>query len=746
MESSTAITRVLSELQDVKRSGDKWKATCPAHDDTHPSLSISEGEDGKVLLTCHAGCLVKDIVDSIGLQMKDLFDNSRQRSAETAYRIEDASGSLIALHIRVDRHNRPKDFFWNRPDGSKTLGGLKTADLPLFGSELVSLAPADRPAIITEGEKAADSLRKMGILALGTVTGASGAPGKTPLKILLGRQVVLWPDNDEPGRKHMERVAKNLYEAGHRNLKILFWKQAPKKGDAADAVQSGLDSADLELLISEAKAWRPDSTDTDSDSQVETSPGRKKVGQATALVELAKKNSIELFHSPNRDTYFTSIQGEHCETYALNSELAKTWLTRLWYTTNRSTPKKQPLEDAFRVLAGEALFEGPSHDVYLRTAEFEGNIYINLADPEWQVVKVSAEGWCITKESPVRFIRPAGMAPLPPPQKGGNLRVLRPFVNLHGDDDWALFQSIMVSALVGRGPFPIAIFQGEQGSAKSTAMRIIRDLVDPNVAPIRAEPRNIQDLMIGANNAWIQAIDNVSRLPVWLSDGYCRLATGGGFSTRALFSNDSEKIFDAQRPVIINGIDEFGTRSDFLDRAVVFDLPPILDSSRRPELTFWRDFEQVKQKIFGALLDAVSCVLRNYGKTRIKNLPRMADFAELIVAAEPALDCEQNTVLAAYESNRRRAMATVLESSPLGSAIFKLVEHRDWKGTSTELLAALRRCTDADSTRSPGWPKASNTLSNKLSRLAHSFRASGVLIERDRSSATRAISIRKTKR
>ena len=116
------------------------------------------------------------------------------------------------------------------------------------------------------------------------------------------------------------------------------------------------------------------------------------------------------------------------------------------------------------------------------------------------------------------------------------------------------------------------------------------------------------------------------------------------------------------------------------------------------------------------------------------------------MAAEPALDCEHNSILAAYQTNRIRATATVLESSPLSSAIFKLIERRDWEGTPTELLVALRPCADPDSTRTTAWSKAANALSSKLLRLAPSFRVSGVLIERDRSSATRSIIIRNVKR
>ena len=94
-----------------------------------------------------------------------------------------------------------------------------------------------------------------------------------------------------------------------------------------------------------------------------------------------------------------------------------------------------------------------------------------------------------------------------------------------------------------------------------------RALVDPNTASLRSEPREPRDLMIAANNGWVIALDNLSGIQAWQSDCLCRLSTGGGFSTRTLYENDEETIFDATRPAIINGIDDVATRADLLDRS-----------------------------------------------------------------------------------------------------------------------------------------------------------------------------------
>src|SRR5262245_64966627 len=115
---------------------------------------------------------------------------------------------------------------------------------------------------------------------------------------------------------------------------------------------------------------------------------------------------------------------------------------------------------------------------------------------------------------------------------------------------------------------------GEQGSAKSTFATILRSLVDPNTAPLRSFPREDRDLFIAASNGWIVGYDNVSRVPPWLSDALCRLATGGGFSTRKLYTDDEEQLFNAQRPTILNGIEDFIDRPDLDSGTIVLKLAP----------------------------------------------------------------------------------------------------------------------------------------------------------------------------
>jgi hypothetical protein len=141
---------------------------------------------------------------------------------------------------------------------------------------------------------------------------------------------------------------------------------------------------------------------------------------------------------------------------------------------------------------------------------------------------------------------------------------------------------------------------------------------------LRALPKNERDLAIAAANAWVLAFHNLSGIRDQLSDALCRLATGGGFATRQLYTDDEEIIFIAKRPIILNGIDDIATRGDLQERSLLVSLPSIPEERRVKEAAFWADFEAARPRIFGTLLDGVGAVLRDAGSVRLERKLRMA--------------------------------------------------------------------------------------------------------------------------
>ena len=309
------------------------------------------------------------------------------------------------------------------------------------------------------------------------------------------------------------------------------------------------------------------------------------------------------------------------------------------------------------------------------------------------------------------------------------------------DDDFILLVAWTVAAFRPDLPCPVLVLHGEQGSAKSTTAKVLKKLIDPSEPLLRSLPRDSRDLYIAASNSWVVSLDNVSGLPVWLSDDLCRLATGGGFATRELYSDDEEKIFSALRPVILNGIEEIATRSDLLDRCILLELPMIPKEKRRNEADFWREFEKMRPLILGALLDAVVCGLKNLPTTRLESCPRMADFATWIVACEPALGWRAGTFLKAYERNRSEANAVSLDASIIGEPILQIASGGGFVGTATELLEKLDEVASERLKKQHGWPKNGRAVSGQLKRIAPNLRANGVMVTWFREGGARRIEI-----
>lgn len=259
--------------REPKRVGDGWQSRCPAHDDHKPSLSISEGNDGRALIRCHASCSTEAICESLGLRLSDLMRPTRatngsqsSQSSEigspVSERIENHSatydyrnetGQLLLQVVRL----APKGFRQRcpKPSGGWTWSAKNARTVPYRLPEL--LASQDATVFIVEGEKDVDNLRDIGLI---TTCNAGGAGKWTAehARFLSGRNVVVLADNDEPGRKHAHQVAATLRDVA-QTVRVVDLPGLPNKGDATDWLASGRTADELVRLVEESPLWTPQS-------------------------------------------------------------------------------------------------------------------------------------------------------------------------------------------------------------------------------------------------------------------------------------------------------------------------------------------------------------------------------------------------------------------------------------------------------------------------------------------------------
>jgi hypothetical protein len=556
---------------------------------------------------------------------------------------------------------------------------------------------------------------------------------------------VVLPDNHTEGREHGEQVVASLRGVAKR-IRVLdigkHWDGCPDKGDISDWLAAGGSAEKLKAIVDTLPEVATSVDNQDSGDKP------KQPKQADILIVLAEKNVGELFH--HRDRAYADIAvGGHRETWQIRSSRFRQWLKRLYFSEQKKTPTFEAVQEAVDHVEAKALFEGQEREVYLRFAGHGNQIYIDLGGADWQAVEIDDGGWRLVDEPPVRFRRPLGLVPLATPVRGGSIKQLKHFLNVRDEDgdegDFVLLIAWLLAALRPRGPYPVLAVSGEPGTAKSTLVAMLRSLIDPNLSPLRALPREDRELFIQATNSWLQAFDNLSDLPHWISDTLCRLASGGGFAVRQLHTDQDEILFDACRPIVLNGIADMVGRTDLKDRTIFIVLNPIDEKDRRSEDVLWAEFNRERPRIFGALLDAITHGLKHLDAVKLDGLPRMADFAKWATACEGAA-WPAGTFKKAYDGNQREATEVLIEGDLVATAIKKLMATRiRWEGMPTDLKEALEVVTfgaDPGQRRPPkGWPTDPRHLGGAVRRAASALRKVGIYIERGKGRERRRIII-----
>jgi hypothetical protein len=496
------------------------------------------------------------------------------------------------------------------------------------------------------------------------------------------------------------------------------------------------------------------------------------------LIKLGEENAA-LFHTPDKEAHAACKRAGHTEVYLLKSREFKMWLRAEFRRTERerleaiakaereraidaagalgSDTDDAPIEvarppavppQALTVAVGEltatAVLDGPEEEVHLRVAGHDGKIYIDLCNDAWEAVEISKDGWQIigSDDVPIRFVRSNIMRSLPHPKRGGSVEELRRLLTLGDESEeseraWSLVLAwLMQSLRPDGGQYPVLILLGGHGTAKTTTLEMLRELVDPAVVLHEHSYEKVRDVYIECVACWAFALDNLTSLPDWFSDTICRLSTGGGFKTRTLFTDRDQEVFKAQRPVIMNGISDVASKADLLDRALLVDLPVIKVQDRKYLTDLRTEFYEHRPAILGAMFDVMAAGLRNVETVDLTGrMPRMADFARWGVATEQALGLEVGSFMDAYDVSRESATETALEAAPIWRVLYELARKHDaeepWIGNMKELLNELNIMeTDDALKRSTDWPKTERKLSAIIKRLGPALLELGIHIGR----------------
>jgi Bifunctional DNA primase/polymerase, N-terminal len=457
----------------------------------------------------------------------------------------------------------------------------------------------------------------------------------------------------------------------------------------------------------------------------EGAPTQKKPSAASRLFAYFEASGATLFHDEGMKGYMSVPTGGGVRQFGLRSSDATMWLTKLFYDFEKRAINDRSLEEVVSLLNAKAQFEAPQYKTFLRIGGTKDRFSIDLGANDGLSVVITAMGWTTSPDDQSKLVRSAGFAKLPIPTRGGDLNALKNLLNLQ-DDAWVLVLAFLLLCLRPSGGYMVLLIEGEQGSGKSFLCMVIKKIIDPNQVEKGRLPDSERDLMIHAKDYFLLSFDNVSGMKGDISDALCKLATGGGFGTRKLYTDDEQFVFNFCRPIVINGIADFVNRPDLLERSIPLRLTAMSNEGRRTEEDMLDEMENILPDVLGCLYEIVARALGTKSHTSGTPVLRMADCERWLNACEPHAGLEPGSFVTAIRNAQDEISIERAQNDVVIAPVLALLNDGPFEGTVAELH---ERITPADQRNDRYFPPTPAHLSKHLTRMRPAMIKAGIFFE-----------------
>ncbi|MDP8207905.1 MAG: hypothetical protein P9L92_14655 [Candidatus Electryonea clarkiae] len=458
----------------------------------------------------------------------------------------------------------------------------------------------------------------------------------------------------------------------------------------------------------------------------------EKFSPAKVLGEISKRGK---YYKSSDGELVVVFQYNGCfKTYDLNENRSSNEkLFRTIYKEETGLiPPNELLTSMIKQLCAETEIKGEVIDIFVRVGWTEDAVYIDMVDEASSFIEITAISINVysNKECPVVFRRRTGQLPLPKPKFGKSIKLLKRFLNYSDKDDFKLLVGWLLGCF-SKGPYAHLALHGTHGSAKSCTAKYLCDVIDPNIKRFRPFPKKHHEIAIAARSNYILTFDNMSTLYREQSDTLCRLSTGDDFGKRTLYTDFDESTLHLRRPAVINGIEDLAINGDLLERSIVMNLPEISSDDRKDENEMNKEFKRLHPFILGAFLKGIQSALHNISTTELSVAPRLIDFVKFVEAGSEAFNWKQDSFSMAFIDNQDGSAQIELDASPVGQALWQMMDKIQekgtgcWVGTATELLEELILYRTEKVKK---WPGSANHLSSQLRRLSPVLRKNGIIV------------------
>ncbi|OGI20779.1 MAG: hypothetical protein A3B68_09595 [Candidatus Melainabacteria bacterium RIFCSPHIGHO2_02_FULL_34_12] len=531
-------------------------------------------------------------------------------------------------------------------------------------------------------------------------------------------------------QSHFSKIAENLFfKLKDYDIDTNVWKEFKSicNKDYDDTQEN-----ELQLIFDTLKRIEIDKRNRKCNSSIAVGaiPGN----DVLSFVIDSLFSESKLFYDSTNEPYIRIKIKDHYETCSLRSKKFKTLLSGLCWEMLGKRSSPELINQALSILEYKALFEGEEHKLFVRVAKRSSDEYwYDLADNKWKAVQVTQDGWEVIEQVPILFKRYSQQSVQVIPEHNGDIKLILKYLNLKDKKQELLVLVIIVCGFIYGFPHPIVNVYGPQGAAKSTFLKILKNLIDPSPAGLNTLRSSVNDLIQEMSHQWCCFYDNVSELSDQCSDTLCRVVTGCGLTKRELYTNDDDVIYNIQRFVGINGINITTKKSDVLERSILIELERISDGNWKREDELYKQLELDKPKILGGIFNVIVKAINIKQNLKLEKLERMADFTLWGCAIAEALGFTKEDFLQTYSSNVDSQNSEVISTSLVGDCVIKLMEDKsDWKGSASDLrkeLQYIAKELNID-TKDSEWPKGANKLSESLFRLKVNFQNEGILLSR----------------
>ena len=478
--------------------------------------------------------------------------------------------------------------------------------------------------------------------------------------------------------------------------------------------------------------------------------GSKAPTEAEALVDEIVNSQHELFHDERGHPMIARKTDQGRRVIPLDSKEFGSFLSQLSHTHFKKPVRSEVRSTVTSALSGIAMFERPRIELSVRSAKHKGSFWLDLDG--YKAIEVNNDGWKIHTEPPILFRHFRHQKDLPIPERDGDIKKVLDYMNVKSEDHKLLLLTYLVAALVPDIPSNLLVISGQQGTAKSTLLKVLKSLIDPSDLDLNISFSNREQMVLTAWQSRMLNLDNISHVSRWLSDALCCTVTGAAQATRSLYTNEELNVLSVRRLVGITGINLVSDRPDVLERTTIIDLPPIDPGKRREEIEFWESFRKDRGFIFGGMLNVLqkAMTLKGDSDVRLKSPPRMIDFANWCAAAGVAMGYELEEIQAAFDRNTAHQYHHALQSNLVATAVVALLDEMKedtWTGPSTTLFNMLNDVAKKYNyqTRAQEWPKSAEWLTRRINEVAPVLESFGIKATPKRSSKCSIITLEKLK-